>query len=75
MEQKLLTLRRWKTINNFSAFTALAAANFAVAWFVAWAGVVPILEAFGVSPPTAPTALVIMLICAWARTPFVSFTQ
>lgn len=75
MEQKLLTLRRWKTINNFSTFAALAAANFAVAWLVAWAGVVPVLEAFGVSPPTAPTALVIMLICAWAKAPFVSFTQ
>ena len=75
MEQKLLTRRRWKTINNFSTFAALAAANFAVAWLVAWAGVVPVLEAFGVSPPTVPVAIVLLTVCNWARAPFVSFTQ
>lgn len=75
MEQKLLILRRWKTINKLSTFAALAAANFAVAWFVAWAGVVPVLEEFGVSPPTVPTAIVLMVICTWAKAPFVSFTE
>ena len=75
MEPKLLTLRRWKTINSFSESVLLAAANFAVAWLVAWAGVVPVLEAFGVSPPTVPTAIALMVICTWAKAPFVSFTE